>query len=568
MIQFSLTKKFFKVFTKEEKFLFFIIIFIQFLSVFLELLSIGALLPIFKSVTDPNWNEKYFSFINEDQRMMVIFLAVIILFIIKNLFLIGVAYFTGKFKNKLTLRIVRDVYESYLNKRYEFHINNHSSTLVRNMDYINSIDGIFMRLVSFYSDLILAFMAFFVVMFIDIKITIIAFTLITTLLLTYGLFTRLTIEKYGSTTQNYHSSYMKNMMEGIKSYKEILLSGKQKFFSNRNKNYKEQALRYNLKFTIIELIPKHLLELIFVISILASTYYFVIFENIDLYKYLPFIGVMVLGLLKFLPRLLSIFSSYQQFKYLLPIIDIINKNILQIKQDKAYDLESELCEPILFKENIEFKNVSFNYSDKTILNDLNFSIKKNSIVGIRGESGAGKSTILNILTGLISPTKGKILIDGKEQNLSTRPWQSKVGYVSQNTHLLDDTIKKNIAFGSNASEIDEQLMKECINKSGLDNYIQSLELGVNTIVGENGTKVSGGQMQRIGIARAFYNNPELLILDEPTNSLDRENEIKIVDTLSKLKDKITIVIVSHNPNPLEIADEKFVFKNGKLSKNY
>tara|TARA_B100000767_G_scaffold248518_1_gene249488 strand:- start:1568 stop:3268 length:1701 start_codon:yes stop_codon:yes gene_type:complete len=564
MIQFSLTRRFFKVFTKEEKLIFFSLLFINFITAILELLSIAALIPIFKSVTDPDWNEKYFSFINEELRIIFIFVAVIILYIVKNIVLVGTAYISGKFQNKVTLRVVKDVYNSYLNKKYEFHINNHSSVLLRNMEYMNGIDGIFMRLVGFYSDLILAIMAFILVLSIDTQITIIAFALISIILLTYSTFTRLNITKFGSNSQNYNTSYMKNMMEGIVSFKEILLSGKQKFFTDRNEKYKEQALRYNLKFTLIELIPKHLLELVFVFSTLGITYYFVIFEKIDLNEYIPYIGAAVIGLLKFLPNILRIFSSHQQFNYLLPQIDIINENIFQINQDSAYGPENEPKVSFVFKKKIEFKNVKFKYSDKNIIDNINFLIEKNSFVGIKGESGSGKSTILNILTGLITPTEGEILIDGKSQNLSTRVWQKKIGFVSQNTHLLDDTIKTNIAFGSDEGQIDEKLMEDCIKKSGLENFIKNLDKGINTVVGENGTKISGGQIQRIGIARAFYKKPEILILDEPTNSLDEENEKKIIETLKKLKNDVTMIIVSHDEEPLKITDKKILIKNGRL----
>ncbi len=564
MIQFSLTKKFFNFFTKKEKLFFFVIIFLQFLCMVLELVSIGSLLPIFKSITDPSWNEKYFGFLNEEHRIIIIFLAVIILFIFKNFFLICSTYITQKIQNKINLRLINDVYSSYLNKRYEFHINNHSSVLLRNLNYVDGVNGLLMRLIGFYSDLILAIMAFFVVLFVDFNITIVAISLMIAVLFSYSLFTKFSIEKYGSSSQSFHSLYMKNMVEGIKSYKEILLSGKQKFFSNRNKEFKEESLQYNLKFSIIEVIPKHLIELIFVFGILASTYYLVINDEIDFYEYLPLIGVIVLGLYKLLPRLLGIFSSYQQFKYMSPIIDIINEAITQMEKDKAYDLKREISKPILFEERIELKDISFSYSNKIILEGLNFLIEKNSCIGIRGESGAGKSTILNILTGLISPTKGSIFIDGKEQNLSTKSWQSKIGFVSQNTHLLDDTIKTNIVFSSDKLLIDEKLMNECIKKSGLDEYIQSLENGLDTTVGENGAKISGGQIQRIGIARAFYKQPQILILDEPTNSLDQENENKIINTLKKLKGNVTMIIVSHREEPLKLSDIKLSIKNGKI----
>ena len=316
----------------------------------LELVSIGSLLPIFKSITDPSWNEKYFGFLNEEHRIIIIFLAVIILFIFKNFFLIGSTYITQKIQNKINLRLINDVYSSYLNKRYEFHINNHSSVLLRNLNYVDGVNGLLMRLIGFYSDLILAIMAFFVVLFVDFNITIVAISLMIAVLFFYSLFTKFSIEKYGSSSQSFHSLYMKNMVEGIKSYKEILLSGKQKFFSNRNKEFKEESLQYNLKFSIIEVIPKHLIELIFVFGILASTYYLVINDEIDFYEYLPLIGVIVLGLYKLLPRLLGIFSSYQQFKYMSPIIDIINEAITQMEKDKAYDLKEKLVNQFYLKK--------------------------------------------------------------------------------------------------------------------------------------------------------------------------------------------------------------------------
>ena len=169
--------------------------------------------------------------------------------------------------------------------------------------------------------------------------------------------------------------------------------------------------------------------------------------------------------------------------------------------------------------------------------------------------------MLNILTGLVSPSKGNIYVDGKKQSLTNKYWKKKIGFVSQNTHLIDDTICANISFEKNTSKINYNNLYSCINIAELKNFIESLPNKIDTIVGENGAKVSGGQAQRIGIARAFYNNPEILILDEPTNSLDSENEKKIIKTLDKLKNKITIIIVSHNLKPLEIAEENYLIQD-------
>jgi len=566
MIQFQLTKNFFNIFTKQEKILFFSLIFIQLISAALELISIGALLPVFKSITDPNWNEKYFGFLNEEHRTYYIFLIVIAIFIIKVLFLILAAFFSGKFRNKVTVRIVNQIYENYLNKNYQFHTDNSSSLLLRNMQYANNIDSIIMRIVDFYADLMMLLLALQLVLLVNFQITLAAIVLIIILLFAYSLVTKAKIDKFGNEDVNYNTYYIKNMMEGIQSYKEILLSGRQKFFTNRNKIYKQESLRYKLRFTLVELVPKYLIEILLITLALIGAIFIMRDETINLNESLPFLGILFVGIIKIMPNILRLFNSHQQFKYLIPQMDIVYNSIVQIKESAHYNLNDDNNKKIQFESSIRLKNINFDYKGKNILRGLNLEIKKNSIISIQGSSGSGKTTLLNILTGLLLPTKGSILLDGNNCSLNNNNWQKKIGYLSQNTHLLDDTIKANIAFGFKQSDINHNLIEECLEKSELNTFIESLPKKLDTIVGEKGAKISGGQLQRIGLARVFYNNPELLILDEPTNSLDSENEIKIVNTLKKLKGKITIIIVSHNEKPLEIADEKFVLKNGSLIK--
>tara|TARA_B100000965_G_scaffold164206_1_gene136698 strand:+ start:13388 stop:15085 length:1698 start_codon:yes stop_codon:yes gene_type:complete len=564
MIQYTITKKFFSFFTKQEKILFFCLIFSQLIAASLELLSIGSLLPVFKSITDPQWNEKYFGFINADSRIYFIFVFVILIFILKNVFLLILTYLAGRFRNKATVRIVNKIYSNYLNKKYQFHIDNNSSLLLRNMQYASAIDSIIMRIVNFYADFILLILALQVVLLINIKVTIATVIVIVLMLSVYSIFTKLNIKKYGEADVNYNTSFIKNMMEGIQSYKEILLSGKQSFFTDRNKKYKEQALRYKLRYQIVEQVPKYLIEITVVVLVLAGSAYILYDSEINLNELLPFLGIIFIGVIKIMPNILRIFTSYQQFKYLIPQTDIVYNSLAQVDDSIHYNLPETINKEITFNSKIVFDNVNFYYKEKNILNNINISIDKNSTVAIEGSSGSGKTTFLNILTGLLIPTSGKILIDNEEINLSDLKWQKKIGYVSQSTHLLDDTIKGNIAFGENTEDINEALLQESVKKAELDLFIENLPQKLDTVVGERGAKISGGQAQRIGLARAFYNTPEILILDEPTNSLDRENEIKIVNTLKKLKNKITIIIVSHNPKPLEIADSKFIFEKGRL----
>ena len=224
-------------------------------------------------------------------------------------------------------------------------------------------------------------------------------------------------------------------------------------------------------------------------------------------------------------------------------INVVSKNITSIKNTNNESIQKIKND---FKDKIVFKNVSFSYdSNKKILDDMNLEIKKGDFIGIFGETGSGKSTFLNILLGLIFPNKGKILMDSKEILTDLSNWQAQIGFVPQSIHLLDDSIKNNIAFGLSEDEIDILSLRQAIKDAELDNFVNSLSENFNTKVGERGARISGGQLQRIGIARALYKNSQVLIFDEATGSLDSETESNLMNTINKLKKDKTIIFVSH-----------------------
>ena len=561
MIQINITRKLFYIFNREEKHLFFLLILFQFLAAVLELISIGSLLPVFKFITDPEWNEKYFSFIESDLRVYFIFSAIILIFLIKSALSISMLYFTGKFRNKVASRVVNQVYSFYLNSPYEFHLSNNSAVLLRNMQSVGSIDSIIMRLVNFYADTILLLNTLILLFLVAPNLTFFILIFVVFILSFYAVLTKTNIKKYGTGSVDYNLSYLKNMMEGIKSFKEILLLEKQKFFSEICNTYKVQELRYKLKFSMVESFPRYILEIFFIVAILIGAIFLLNKNYQNLNEILPFLGVVIIGVFKISPNVLRIFLSIQQMKYLMPELAIVIKNLSDSRKRNTNLKNYANTKKIIFNKFIELRNVSLNYGEKKVLKNINLRIKKNSIISIQGSSGSGKSTLLNILTGLVSPSKGNIYVDGKKQSLTNKYWKKKIGFVSQNTHLIDDTICANISYEKNTSKINYNNLYSCINIAELKDFIESLPNKIDTIVGENGAKVSGGQAQRIGIARAFYNNPEILILDEPTNSLDSENEKKIIKTLHKLKNKITIIIVSHNLKPLEIAKENYLIQD-------
>ena len=226
---------------------------------------------------------------------------------------------------------------------------------------------------------------------------------------------------------------------------------------------------------------------------------------------------------------------------------------------------------ISLTKEIDLKNINFRYSDSNpfILRDINLNIKKGTTIGLIGESGIGKTTLINIILGLIQPTKGSIHVDGISISENIKSWQSQIGYVPQNIYLADDTIKKNIAFALPEEKIDNNLVKKAVMNAKLDDLINSLNNGLDTNVGEFGDKISGGQRQRIAIARALYTDPKVLILDECTNSLDVKNEKQILNEVNSFKGKKTIIMITHRLLTLENCDRIYrVDKEGlELEKN-
>ena len=220
-----------------------------------------------------------------------------------------------------------------------------------------------------------------------------------------------------------------------------------------------------------------------------------------------------------------------------------------------------------FKKDIKFQNIEFKYPNKddSILENIDLKFEQGKIIGIIGSTGSGKTTFLNLLTGLIKPTKGKIFCDSVDINEQSINWRKKISYVTQKTFLIDDSIKKNIIFGED-EELNSKKLEEALKLSNLERLINNLPNGIETIVGEGGTQLSGGQIQRISIARALYNSPEIIIFDEATNSLDEKTENNIVKEIFNLKRKCTIFLVTHNKNLTTNCDEKYLVENKKITK--
>ena len=363
--------------------------------------------------------------------------------------------------------------------------------------------------------------------------------------------------------QDVDSKSSKIILETFGGIKDIFVLGRKQFFLNNFFKQNHLKASVSLRQLTISQFPRLYLELVAVFGligfILLMTY-----RNEDPKVLISTVGVFVAATFKIIPSINRLIASIQLLKYYKSSLSIIYNELVCLKTEEIPSNQN--LDSYVFKDKIQLLNLSFGYNNTTLLQDVNLEINKGDSIGIVGESGSGKSTLIDLLLGFQKPSKGLITIDDVDLNDVILSFRSKIGYVSQELYLIDDSILNNIAFGINKDEINIERVHEVIKLSQLETLIENSKDGVNTRVGERGVQLSGGQKQRIAIARALYSNPDILILDEATSALDSKTENSIIKTVEGLKGNVTIIIISHKLSILDMCNKVFKISDSKILK--
>ncbi len=546
----------------ELYFLFFLIL----IAAVLEVLGLSLIIPLIDAVL--NKDHKLVTYISSQFNLgnieIILLLMFVLFYLFKTLFLLFLSYKKSFLTANIQKSISRNLYEGYIQQDYQNHQNSKSSTQIRN---IVQEANLFSQAVGAYlllgTECFVLFAIILFLLFYNLTATLVV--LITTSIVAFVIFyvPNKRLKYWGKERQFHDDKKIKFVQDAFGSFKDIKIRSLENFFINNFFLHNSKSANLIAKMVFVGQVPRLLLEFFGVFCITGFTILLLFFKK-DYSEILPLIIIFTVAGIRLLPSFTKLIAGLQKIKFSSVVIKLIYQELVG---SKIY-LKKKINEKkIVFNETIEASNVSFKYNEGNveILKDINFKINFGEVIGIIGSSGTGKSTLVNLITGLNMPSKGGVIVDQKNINDNLDSWYQNIGYVPQNIYLSDDTIKNNIAYGIEPSKINDTSLKYAIEKSNLKSFIESLDKGINTMVGELGNKISGGQKQRIGIARALYGRPKLLILDEATNSLDQETENKILEELKILKGKITIILVTHRVSTLVFSDKVFEIKHGKIN---
>ena len=547
----------------------FLLIVLLFIGSILEIIGIGIFLPLLSELTNSNimhvndfklYLNQNFG-IDENQIVYVFLMFICLIFLFKNLFLALLIYFQNTYIEKITTYLSSKLLEIYLKQNYLFFKEHNSSLLIRNINVeISTFIVLLTNIFRFISEIFFLLGILLVLLFIDQQFTILSLLFFILIAFLYNLITRKFVKRIGETRHKFIATTFKNLQQSLGAIKEIKIGN---FEIDFIRIYRYSASKVNKSinyFSTVQQLPRLIFELtiIIVVSILISL---LIGKSYASGNILAIVGIYSISAIKIIPSVIKIYSSIQQMNFTKSVVDTLKNELDRIKK---IDEKKENMD-INFNDCLELRKIYFEYSNTKYpaLENISIKFSKNTSTAIIGESGAGKSTLLDIILGLIKPKEGEILVDNIKYDLSNLNWHKKIGYVPQSVYLVDDTIVKNITLGKDINTIDKKRLMEVIRLSNLSSLIKSLPSGIETNIGEMGEKLSLGQRQRIGIARALYTNAEILIFDEPTSSLDNENEKKIMDEIFELKDK-TIIFITHKKELLEKFDQVINLNKGKL----
>ncbi|WP_178983471.1 ABC transporter ATP-binding protein [Winogradskyella helgolandensis] len=531
-----------------------------FLNSLLELLGLGALLPVFSVLLEENviesnsflkWIYNIFHLSNENQLIVILAIFLLMVIVFKNIISLLIVRYNSSFALGLSKKFALRLHEIYYKKGFSFFKTTNSNVVVRNLrTATNQFSSLqILGLLNLFNEIVVLF---FIVLFIAIYnfkiLLLLLLTVVPPFLLFYNWVRKKSIE-LGNVSNTLSPIVGKNMFQSIFGFVDVKIMGAEQDFRDKIKDNLDKLVDVDIKTTIYNLAPTRVIEtsLMLAITILISFGIYMLPSKIELLKLLGLFAVAGYRIMPSINRMMIAINGLNRSHWIFEVLEPLKHVTKVFAPVEQEDIE--------FNSSLKLENISFTYPNtvKPIFQNFDLTIKKGEVIGLIGPSGAGKTTLMNILLGFLTPTQGKYFVDDTVlEEKHEVAFYNKLGYVQQQVYLIDGTIAENIAFGCRHEEVNKKKLLDVLDKANLLEMVDNLPDGVEEIIGENGTKLSGGQRQRIGIARALYFDSEILFLDEATSALDTKTERDITESIKSLADgNLTIIIIAHRMSTLD-----------------
>ena len=569
-------KKLSYIFSKRDKYKIALLLCIMVAGSFLELLGVAVFQPFVNIIMMPNSIQEnpylariyqMFGCSTTESFLTVVALGIIVIYVVKNVYLWVeqnlIMKFTYGMQQKLSTRLLT----TYLSEPYTFHLNKNIAELQRSMQEDTGLfTQVLMHTLQLVAEVVVCIVLGVYLFTVSNSITVVIVGL---LILCVVLFTKITkrfTEQLGKEAQVYKGKLYQWVNQSLGGVKEVKVLNREEFFVSSYKKYYGLYIKGVRINRLLSITPKYMVEAVCMTGLLIAIIIKLNFGHGELENFIPQLATFAVAAFRLLPSVGRINEHVNNILYAVPSVDLIYGDLKGIEDYQESKGEEEGKE-WSFEHGITAKHITYAYpnTDTNVLEDANCVIPKGKTVAFIGSSGAGKTTMADIILGLLAPQRGKILVDDIDVFKNLTMWHHQIGYIPQVIYLSDDTIRNNIAFGIHEDQIDEEAVRTALKKAQLAEFVDTLPDGLDTIVGDRGVRLSGGQRQRIGIARALYHDPEILVLDEATSALDNETETAVMEAIESLQGSKTMIIIAHRLTTIQNADIIYEVGDGKVT---
>ena len=557
-----------KLFTNSDRVAFIRIVVMVIVGMFLETISLGIVVPIIGILTQDDYQQKYpfivdiFGNLSREELISAVMVAMVLIYVVRSLFLFWSLWIQKGFSASVSGRLSQSLFSIYLRQPYMFHLQRNSSTLMRNAKNATSVVtcGVDPFLV-LLTDGLVAIAMFALLIAVEPVGTL-------AVLLVFGLSTfmfqrttRRRIDNWGYQVDYHETKILQHLQEGFGGAKDVKVLGRENEFLSQHEKHLGESIRINRIYNVVLTLPRSFMEIITIVGLCLLVVSMVV-RGRELADIVPILGLFAAAAFRVMPSINRLLMATQTLIFNRSIIASVYKDFLLDSPDPPTTGSGNK-----FATQLELTDVSFKYPTAATasLQNVSLVVKRGEAVGFVGPSGAGKSTLVDVILGLFAPTSGVVKVDGQDVQQNLRNWQNQIGYVPQAIYLTDDTLRRNVAFGLNDENIDDNLVSNAIRLAQLEEFVATLPEKLETVVGERGVRLSGGQRQRIGIARALYHNPSVLVLDESTSSLDTPTEHGVMQAVQALQGSKTVLIVAHRLSTVEYCDRLYKIENARIT---